>query len=163
MGDLGGHLQAIPFFFEKVEGHLDRPYFIQKLMNAATRYYNSPKYYLIRLSFLQTSQKRSERRESIVNVLRLFLYYTDIATHQIGTFLKNGALNPLRLKFIQDKLNMGYKRIWRAICDLRKAGYLIVKYAKKMVGDKWFTVMNIQWSRHFFRDIGIKHVDLLTA
>lgn len=144
--------------------HKKRPFILTQAIQNAAVYYRKPAKYLKELTLLNLTRKqRSERREAIGSVMQMILHYTDLATMRVGTPHQNGEINGLRLTFIAKKLGYSTKRVWRAIKDLKAAGYLEINYFVKKIVDNFYSIASIKLFNKTFHDLGISQLKLQTS
>lgn len=150
------HDRDNPKFFGAMPGRKKRPFVLLDAIVRLRGYYFAPHKRLKCIADLQDRQKRSERRESIASTLQFLMYYTDLTTLQVGTPLKDGSINHLRIEnFIAKHLKMGAKRTWRALHDVEKAGYITIVTKKVFKFDKIYSICKIHMMRKAFFDLGI--------
>lgn len=158
------HNPYLPRLFKGISHHKPRPQIIQDAMSRAIRYYREPANYLPTLQFINssTTRQRSERREGILATLQLLLYYMHLNNQEVGTgYRKDGQMNYLSIAFIAKRLGFGYKRVYRALCDLKNAAYIEVE--RKLVGVKKVgirSLMAIRINKQLFYALGISHARL---
>lgn len=150
------HDRDNPKFFGGMPGNKKRPFVLIDAIVRLRGYYFSPNKRLKCIADLQERQKRSERRESIASTLQLLMHYTDLTTLQVGTPLKDGSINHLRIEnFIAKHLKMGAKRTWRALHDVSDAGYIKIITKKVFKYGKIYSICKIHMMRKAFFDLGI--------
>lgn len=123
-GNRCGHNPTAPRFL--VQPHVQNmPKFIARSIDLVEHYY----YRLKDLPQLDTlnphRKKRSERRESIIQVLKVLLKYTDLVTLTVGVPTKDGRVG-LSLKRLQGETTISWPRFKRAIADLQAARLLSI-------------------------------------
>lgn len=149
-GNRCGHNPNAPQFFTSPEPHKLRPNVIQYAIKNLEHFYEKPSKWLSSLKRTRSSkrQQRSEAREREANIIGVLLHYTDLATLRVGFPEGSGDFVSFDMLFLarqvgwrtaeddkQDKervkqglrpLNKGLKRTWRAIANLKRAGYITV-------------------------------------
>jgi hypothetical protein len=108
-----------------------------------------------------TSKQRSERREAIVGVVQVLIYYCDLATLHVGTlWKKKTGINYLRTGFIATALKFGFKRVQRALKDLEKAKYIQIKRKVINKHNNLYQANEISLTRRLFLDLGMTNLSL---
>jgi hypothetical protein len=123
-GNRCGHDPHHPRWFEPPAGHRERPGILRKLMEKARAYYTDPAGTLPSLNLANGSerQQRSERRESGLAVLFVFIHYLDLVTLRIGIPQGDGAFGGLTMEKIAALAGIELRRAERAVADLVAAG-----------------------------------------
>lgn len=102
-------------------------------------------------------QTRSERREAIIIVIETLLKHLDITSLNIGFPSKHGFVD-IDMKTIVRESGLSQRRCERAISNLKKAGFLIVKQPRiKKAPGKYVALRTIRmftWA--FFNWLGLK-------
>ncbi len=157
VGNKCGHDKGNPISFKKPSSHKGRPHIIEIACENAKKFYEEPDKFLPRLRFAngKDTQQRSERREAASSVMQVLLHYTDLSTLEVGTPTKDGSINGLRLGFIADKIEMGVKRVWRAVKDLKSAGYIKMRSMFFRIKDRAFIISKIFLFPKTFHDLGV--------
>jgi len=146
--------------YKRKHDHKDPPPLITVASHAILDFFFHPTKYLDKLNFLtgKYRQQRAERREAIAGVLGVLVNYCHVATLAVGTYHKDGSLNNLKTGFIATALKYGVKRVYRALKDLAKAGYIKIvfrvidtKYGLRQTND-------IQLTRQVFLDLKLNNV-----
>lgn len=158
-GNRCGHEVKHPRFFKKP--HNECPDFLKRAQKICESFYCSPHEYLPNLPFLNSSEskKRSERREAISSSLQLIFQHTDLTTLQAGTPSETGTIG-IQLGYMSRILNVGKKRIYRALKDLELANYLKVEYKRYAKFGKYLTIRRITLFRKLFHHLGISNMRL---
>ena len=155
-GNRCGHDPSEPRFFSPPEAHKLRPDVIQYAINNLEHFYHNPKKWLLSLLRVRESkrQQRSEAREREAKILGILLHYVDLASLRVGfsdgagdfvsldmrffarqagwRTLEDDAKDDERIKKGLRPINKGLKRTWRAIDNLKRAGYVNVSQQFKM-------------------------------
>lgn len=164
-GNWCGHDPLNPRFFDIPESHARRPDVLQFAQNNLKRFYFAPGKWLASLNFTRVKSRkmRSEARERNAAVLQVLLHYLELASMRVGIPNADGIFLPIDMKFIAKKLgwrtdaddeedrarlaagrnpkDRGIKRVWRAIADLKRAGYVTVhpRFTKVLEGEQDYT------------------------
>lgn len=177
IGNRCGHSPINPRFFEIPSSHKDRPDVIGIAQENAKNFYYQPDSWLQSLLGVRDSNRkeRSEGRERDSGVLQVILHYVELASMRVGfPSSEDGGFRNLSLKSIAAKLGYqnasdhaekGVKRVWRALNNFKKAGYIevskkfdtyigddgLIKYkglaAVKRVTPKLFTELDVTQHR----------------
>lgn len=178
------HDPESPQFFVPPENHARRPDVLQFAQHNVQQFYYSPQKWLpsLRDTRASTRQERTEARERDAAVLGVLLQYTDLASLRVGIPNADGVFLPLTMKFLamklgwrtpvddlEDKtriaaglppLNRGIKRVYRAIANFKRAGYMTVhaRFEKTMDGEQDYTGLPAvrRIDPKLFRELGIK-------
>ena len=112
---------------------------INTLVKRTRRFYDRPisLFKDLRDTGNRRRQVRSERRESVVSVLSVILAHYDYGLDRFGVLdQRTGQFRRFGCQFIADKSGLSLPRVWRALTDLRKAGYLFAtKNTRKVDGE----------------------------
>jgi hypothetical protein len=131
--------------------------FLKKTKENLNDFLQFPKRFLKKLQTLNIKRgKRIERIEAITKVSKLLIDYVELNTLQIGLFKHNGDFVSLcDIKYIAKQTGLNYIRVRRALKDLIKAGYLLVKrHWVKDENGKYRGIASIkQFSTSFFTDL----------
>lgn len=139
------HEKLIPKEYISPAHHKQKPWLIQKAQNGLFRYFFSPLKYL-------NIFHRSERREAIMKVGQCLLDYMDLRNYQV---------RPLTIESIARQTQLGYRRIQRAINELKEAGYIFVQRRWNQIQDKFIGLSSsITISRKLLYALGIKPKEL---
>lgn len=177
------HNPSTPQFFVPPKQHAKRPDVLFFAQRNLERFYAHPSGWLrsLREARLTPRQARSEARERDAAVLGVLLHYTELATLRVGIPNDDGVFNPITMKFIATRLgwrspmddvidkqriaagllplNRGVKRVYRAIANLKRAGYLTVhpRFEKMLDGDQGYIGLAAvrRLSPKLFRELGI--------
>lgn len=159
MGNKCGHNPRLPRCFLNLQHHKPRPQVITDVIERSKRYYTDYTHYLTSLRTVNgsTAIQRTERREGILGTLQVLLYYMDLETMEVGTPGKAfGEFFGLRLAFIANKLGFGYKRVWRALSDLKAANYIYIhRKLVKVEGIGIRSLATIKISRRVFTELRV--------
>lgn len=118
------HDRAHPALILALPAKKNLPPVLLEATERIKQFYDSPQMFP-RLNFANGSnrQMRSERRESTTVVYSALLKHTELASMRVGIPTKEGFTN-LSIKVLAKACGYGYKRTYRALTDLRKAGFL---------------------------------------
>lgn len=124
---------------------------INQLVKQVRRFYDRPLSLFrdLRLSgrkSMRSRQIRSERREAVCAVLSVILAHYDYGQDRFGVLdRETGQFRRFGCDFIADRSGLSLPRVWRALSDLREAGYLFaVKKSKRVDGELVHTVA-VRW------------------
>jgi DNA-binding transcriptional ArsR family regulator len=104
-----------------------RPKILERLAQRSLEYYAAPQQTIPSLNGVNGSlrRQRSERREACLRVLGLLIAYTDLKTLRIGIPRPNGSLYGLSIDWIAERVELGQRRVERALSDLTKSGLVV--------------------------------------
>jgi len=159
-----GHLIDSPILYTEMMDN--RPDVLKIAVDKCRQFYFKHKTYLTDLNTLNPSgrQKKSERREAISAVMQVLISYTDLCSFMVGTPTKMGGFYSLRSEFIASKLDIGIKRVNRALKDLVDAGYISTKTKYVGVKEKGiFGIRQIMMKYHTLYSLGISAKMMKTA
>lgn len=112
---------------------------INTLVKRVRRFYDRPLSLFKDLRHLNNRRRqvRSERREAVVSVLAVILAHYDYGQDRFGVLdAQTGQFRRFGCDFIADRSGLSLPRVWRALADLRKAGYLYaIKKTRKLDGE----------------------------
>lgn len=97
-------------------------------------------------------RKRSERIEAMVLVGKALLRNTDRLTLRVGRHLGDGRMAGLTMHTVAGWAGITRQRAYRALWDLRDAGYLRCRQPVERLADgSWRGLAGLRcWTRHFF-------------
>jgi len=134
-GNNCSHSKETPRFY--APHNFDRlPNFIQEAMAKCEDFYFSSKEYLTNLQTPLNEEelriKRSERREAISLTLQALFNYMNITNGEVGFWTKNtGKIKNIHCEFLARKTGLKRQRLYRAIADLKRAGYVTAQHTAK--------------------------------
>ena len=178
------HNPFCPQFFVPPDSHAKRPDVLQYAQHNLRQFYDSPDKWLpsLRDTRASTRQERTEARERDAAVLGVLLQYTELASLRVGIPNADGVFLPLTMKYLAMKLgwrtpaddledkariaagltprHRGVKRVYRAIANFKRAGYMTVhaRFEKTMEGEQDYTGLPAvrRIDPKLFRELGIK-------
>jgi len=154
-GNKCGHKPGVLRHFHPPVHHKSRPNLIEQAKSSLCHAYDSYKKSKLKFNFSDETNrlKRSERREAIVSISQLLLHYMDMATFNIVVPIGGDRFRYVDLRYIANKLSISFIRCKRAISDLVKCGYLLVKRQMPKSGLQLPSIR--QFTAQFFIDLGI--------
>ena len=122
---------------------------------------DTPEGHALAQRFLRWRQQRSERREAVVSVITLMVYYTDILTLRIAVPQGPDALG-LSAPWIAQHTGLSRSRVKRALATLARSGWLLAtghgrrfdRRRRCWVGAGWGPVR--RFSFHLVRALGLE-------
>jgi len=159
-GNNCGHSPTNPCFFEEKKSN--RPNILKIAQDRLMDFYHLPGKFLTKLRFAngQDSQQRSERREAISSALQVILSYTDLDTLQVGSPQKDGSIMGIQLGFINKKIGVHVKRIYRALMDLQICGYLKIEWRRLKKFGNYLTIHKLILFPSLFHHLDISQLKL---
>ena len=121
---------------------------INTLVKRVRSFYNRPLSLFKDLRHLgnRRRQVRSERREAVVSVLAVILAHYDYGQDRFGVLDKQtGQFRRFGCDFIADRSGLSLPRVWRALSDLRKAGYLFATKKTRKVDGELVHDVAVRW------------------
>lgn len=159
-GNRCGHKVDFCRAYERKATHKKPPPIITAASHAVVDFFFHPTKYLDKLNFLtgKYRQKKSERRESIAGVLGMLVNYCHLTSLAVGTYHKDGSVNNLSTGCIAAALKFGVKRVYRALKDLAKAGYIEIIF--RVVNTKYGLKQSnsIKLTRQCFLDLKLPNI-----
>ena len=149
-GNRCGHNPNNPQFFAPPEAHKLRPSVIQYAIKNLEHFYENPSKWLSSLKAVRESkrQQRTEGRSREATIIGILLHYVDLASLRVGFPDQSGDFVSLDMRFLARQVgwrtheddekdderikkglkpkNKGFKRTWRSINNLKRAGYITV-------------------------------------
>lgn len=158
-----GHNALNPRFVETY--FYDRlPLFCQKAIEKCKDYYFQSNQYLPnlqRLGYQSQREKRSERREAIAVTLQTLFHYMQIHNGEVGFYQrKTRKLNSIHGNFLATKSGLTRKRLYRALADLRDAGYISSAYKYQKSKKGVFRKMHITIKESCLRHLGFSSYEV---
>jgi IncFII RepA protein family. len=160
-GNRCGHIPNLPKDATFPAEH-KRPVVIQKLMQAARKYYHAPRSYLTHLLELNTGsvktkrhrQTRSDGREAIALIAQVIAYNLELSTMTVCANDINFL--PLPLEKLAKQGGISLSRGCRAIGKLVRAGYLLVTRQFVNARNTYEALASIkEVMPKFFADLGL--------
>ena len=117
----------------RVEGKGAQPKLLIKAVEQLDEMFELPKKWLKNLNQNasdangKSRQKRSERREAIIKLLKTLLKFLDLASLRIGTPGTDNQLHNITIDVLAKHAGLNKKRAERAWDDLKDAGIIIIK------------------------------------
>lgn len=123
-GNRCGHNPTQPNFL--VQSHASNlPLFIQRSFQRVDEIYHRIVDALELDSLNECRKKRTERREAVVQALKVCLKYLDLVTLTICIPTDAGMVG-LTLERLHKETTISWSRFKRAVADLRRAGWLVI-------------------------------------
>lgn len=171
-GNNCSHLKETPRFY--APHNVQRlPNFIQEAMTKCEDFYFTSKDYLTNLQKPLNEEKlrikRSERREAISLTLQSLFNYMNVGNGEVGFWTKNtNKVTSIHCEFLARKTGLKRQRLYRAIADLKKAGYLAAHHTSKRSAKGIYRTVKFHITapclRHLgFSDYRIKQVQKFKA
>jgi DNA-binding transcriptional regulator YhcF (GntR family) len=106
-------------------------------------------------------QQRTERREALTSVIEVILYYTDVATNQVGIPDDEKGTLGLSARWIAKQAGLSFSRAKRALATLRRANMIVTtSEGKRFVPGKGWVYRGFgairKVSRHLIRLLGVE-------
>lgn len=155
-----GHLPNQPEFFSPPKTHKQRSKIITETMQSLEVAYFDPQAKLASIqNHIDTGdQVKSPRREAVIRILQVMLYYVDDASGRVGRRLQDGRFEDLSVSKLAALANLRLKRAKRAMKDIIKSGYLFVtrQFQRARNGDIFALPSMKEFTPKFFMELDIK-------
>lgn len=121
---------------------------INALVKRVRRFYDRPASLFKDLRHMDNRKRqvRSERREAVVSVLAVILAHYDYGQDRFGVLdQQTGEFRRFGCAFIADRSGLSLPRVWRALSDLRRAGYLFATQHHRKVDGELVHDVAVRW------------------
>ncbi|MCG2581937.1 MAG: hypothetical protein KA296_13780 [Marinobacter sp.] len=121
---------------------------INTLVKRVRRFYDRPLSLFKDLRHLDNRKRqvRSERREAVVSVLAVILAHYDYGQDRFGILDQHtGQFRRFGCDFIADRSGLSLPRVWRALSDLRRSGYLFATKKTRKVDGELVHDVAVRW------------------